>query len=416
MMSLFSSCRKDDDITRPVITIMEPQSGSVHWVTDTLHVLATIKHEKEISEVSIVIRDQYGQKVTVPKYFFPDSKDYLLDADYMINAPGLLSNGYSLTIEATDGSIGNKEYQPIYLQGVNREFQRALALCRPSQLKTYIYSIAEDWEAESIKTLNYGFLKAEISPSQRKLKMIRPQPSALLVYDLDELLEDEWLAASPPFPVFNDLYTDGPLTYLATGNGDIKGVNQYAHVEYTTPVMDTVPQLLHTHSNLVMAFSHSRVGSERFIMQYYTGTGSLKAWKKIGFDIISMFSADNEFCVLFTMDGSICNIYPYHVEDNYLGESIALPDGEIRDVIRVGANDYLIAHSDGIFRYSFDTGNLVFWSIEKDVQNMAFDDLRSLLYCSTVYDIKVFRADNAGLVKQITLLFPIYDILIQYNK
>ena len=416
MVLLSVSCRKEEYSTRPGITILKPQAMSIFRVTDTVQIEARVTHDKDIKQVSIVIRDQDNDAVTVQRYFFPGSSDYMLETDYAINAPLLFSGSYTLTVEATDGVMSTKEYLPIHLMGVEREFQRAIALCRPSQLKTYVYSIAENWEAQSIKTLDYGFLKAELNSHQHKLNVLKPQPSALMVYDLDELREDEYLSASAPFPVFNDLLTDGQLTYVASGNGNILGVNQYGQVQYVTPLMDTVPVLLQTHEDVVLAFSRSRGGPERFIMQYYKGTGSLKAWKKIGFDIISIFSADNEYCLLFAMEGDECHIYRYNVESNYLDESTNLPEGEIRDVVYTGYDDYLIAHSDGIFLYDYDAGNAVLWLVEKDIQNMAYDDLRSLLYCSTIYDIKVLRADNAGLVKQITLLFPIYDIMIQYNK
>ncbi|HSG68681.1 MAG TPA: hypothetical protein VK994_08240 [Bacteroidales bacterium] len=412
----FAACKKDDSGSSPVIEIYTPSSNAAFLVTDTIRVSGKAMHDRELGTVSFVIRNNMNVAVSVPRYFFPNANEFNFDFNYLINAPGLETGNYNLHISASDGMVSSSEYLPLQLKGVDRYFQQTLALCRPSILKTYVYAISDDWQAHSIMSLDYGFIDSEITSSQRKLKLIKPQPSSLLVYDLDDLVEDQWLAASPPYPLFNDIYTTDDLTYVATENGDVKGVNQYGQVQFvTSQSMDTIPQLLHSHDNLLISFNKRRSGADRLIMQYYRTSGVLRMFANVNFDIIRIFSADEDLCILFTEENHFCSLYTYHVEDNYIELLAVMPAGEIRDAVKINANEYLIAHSEGIYRYNYVTGYISFWQPDKDIDHMAYDYTRSLLYCSEGNVIRVFNVNDASLVKEISLPYPVYALHIQYN-
>ena len=412
---LLHSCKKEDD-TRPTISLSSPAENEGFSVGDTIHVTGSVQHNKALSSIKIVIRNKQNVAVTATKYLYTNLSSYNIDADYIIDTPGLQTDAYTLVITASDGQNTTYLFRSIHITGIDKYFEKAIVLCRPNALKTYVYSIDSSGNLDNILSINYGFIDSEIASSQRKLFVLKPEPSILYAYDLDDMVPDPLLEASPPYPLFNKVYFNEKLTYVASANGNIIGANQLGNTVYVTPQNpDTIPLLLHRHYNHILSYCERRGGPQHFIMQNYFGTGVYRASLKITFTIKAMFVADEEYSLLFGNHSDGCSIYEYYIQENILLNQVDFPPGEIRDVVEVSSGNYLIAHSSGIFYYSLSTGFLTEWLPGVIVENMALDTTRMILYCSRDQSVLIFRVDNGTLVQELPIPYPIYNIHIQHN-
>ena len=413
---LLGSCKKDDSVTRPTLDLISPVENAAFNTGDTMEIIGNINHNTTINTVKIVIKDGSNNTVTVPKYLYPASSTYHLEIEYVIDAPSLVSGTYVLVIGISDGQMETNFFVNIRITGVDKFFQKAIVLCRPSILKTYIYSLDSGWHQQNILNLNYGFIDSDISSKERKLYVVKPQPSILYAYDLDDPVPDFWLDASPPYPVFHNVYYNDPLAYVSSANGDIKGLNSFGNTTYLTPQnQDTIPLLLQRHNNVMLSYCKRRGGPEHVVRQNYMGTGVLRTYLKVIFNIAAMFEADNDFCLLFTDNESNSEIHWYHVEENYLDLHINLPEGNIRDVVKISGTDYLIAHDAGIYHYSYKNTYAVEWKFGLDIDFTAFDATRQYLFTAKGQTLTVFRVDTGDLIKQISMPYPVYAIHIQHN-
>jgi len=416
ILLLCGGCKKDEDNSRPDITLNSPVEYASFNVGDTMAVIGRVSHNKILNSVKIVIKDDNDNAITVPQFFYPNSYTYQIDFEYLIDVGGLESGTYTFVVTATDGSLTSNLFRNIMITGVDKQFERVIILTRPSILKTYVYALDELWTLENILNTDYGFTNSEISSGIRKLMMTKPEPSQLMVYDLDDIVEDQWIVAAPPYPVFNDILYDYKITYVASSNGDIKGVNQLGSTIYVTPLnSDTIPYLLHRHQNYMISYAESRGGPNWFISQHYLGTGSFRTITKIDFRIVSMFSMDASSCILFGNHADGSSIYEYHPDEPYLLKIRDLPPGDVIDVVSISPEDYLVAHSDGIYYFSAADGSLIEWMPGFETDNMVYDLTRGLLYCAKGHVVSVFRIDNGDLIQEINLPYPAYAMHIQYN-
>lgn len=413
---LLAACKKDENSSKPEISLYSPVEYASFYVGDTMPVVGRVAHNNMISSIKIVIKDKNTNPVTIPQFLYPNSYTYDLNFGYPIDANALESGMYTLVITATDGSNSSNLFRNIMITGEEKLFEAAVVITRPSILKTYVYSIGWDWELENILNTDFGFTHAELSSRIRKLMLTKPNPSKLLAYDLDDIEEDEWLAAEPPYPLFNDILYDDMLTYVASANGDIKGVNQLGSTVYVTPLnSDTIPYLLHRYQNYMLSYCERRGGPERFLTQHYMGTGVFRTTSKIDFSIVSMFSMETSGCILFGKHEEGCSIYEYHPDEPYLNKMRDLPAGNLIDVVDITSGNYLLAHSAGILYFSANNGHLWEWKPGFQTEIMSFDQTRGLLFCAYGQDISVFRIDTGELVKEFKLSYPVYDLFIQYN-
>ena len=412
---LVQSCEKTDD-TRPLISLSSPADNEGFSVGDTMQITGSVQHNKALSLIKIVIRNKQNVAVTVPKYLYPNSSGYDIDVNYIINAHGLQTDGYTLVITATDEKNTAYLFRSIHIMGVDKYFEKAIVLCRPNALKTYVYSIDSSGNLDNLLSINYGFTDSEITSAQRKLLLVKPEPSILYAYDLDDLVPDPLLEATPPYPFYNKVYFNEKLTYVASSNGNIIGANQFGNTVYVTPQNpDTIPLLLHRHYNHILSYCERRGGPQRFIRQNYFGTGVHRADLKITFTIKAMFVGDEEYSLLFGNHADGCSIYEYYIQENILLNQIDFPPGEIMDVVEVSSGNYLIAHTAGIFQYSDSSGVITEWLAGVVVDKMALDPTRMMLYCSKDQSILIYRVDNGILVQELPIPYPIYNIHIQHN-
>ncbi|MEN8226131.1 MAG: hypothetical protein ABFS05_12310 [Bacteroidota bacterium] len=410
------ACNKPDDNSRPNIYLDAPTEYTNFLVGDTMKVSGAVFHTKPISSLKIAIRDEMNHAVSAPKYLYPSSSSYHFDVDYIIDEAGLATGTYTLAITVSDGQTATNFFRNIRITGLDQYFERLMVFCRPGILKTYVYAIDSAWNLQNVLNLNHGFVDTEINSGDRKLFLVKPEPSILYAFDLDDPVPEPWLLAGPPYPLFNDVFISDQLTYIASANGEIKGLDKLGDIVFVTAQdPDTIPVLLHRHQNIILSYCERRGGPQKLIRQHFIGTGVARDFTTITFSVAAMFDADEEFCLLLGNYEGYSMIYKYQVDENYLGGHTNLPGGNIRDAVKISPDDYLIALDEGIYHYSYASGYISAWRPDIDVEIMAFDETRMLLYCAKGHNVTVFRADNGDLVQEIEMPYPVYDLHIQYN-
>jgi hypothetical protein len=80
------------------------------------------------------------------------------------------------------------------------------------------------------------------------------------------------------------------------------------------------------------------------------------------------------------------------------------------------AGNYLISHDTGIYHYIHASKTLVELLPGVDANAIAYDHTRLLLYFAENEKISVYRVDNAEIIDEIILPYPVLDLHIQYNN
>ncbi|NQT76411.1 MAG: hypothetical protein HQ565_01770 [Bacteroidetes bacterium] len=414
---LIYSCNKTDDGTPPALHISSPDDHDQFSVGDNIHVVGTVTHKFPVKSIKISLWDNFNVPVLNPLYVYPDDYGYNLDEMYPINDASLESGTYILMIAASDGHNTAKVYRTLYITGVQRYFERLLALVQPNTLKTIVYALDTAGNYQDVLELPHGYAGSEISSGQRQLYILKPEPSSMTAYSLDNIAEEYVYAASPPYAVFYDVYYNDQITYVSSGNGNITGLNSTGSTVYVTPQnTDTIPLLLHQHFDLLLSSCNRRGGPEKFIRQHFAGTGVFRAGLNVDFSGAGFFSVDEGSALILGNMTDESSIFVYDVHNNYLADKTDMPPGLIRDAVQISAGNYLISHDAGIYHYIHESKSLYELIPGVEVDAMAYDYTRLLLYYAEGAKISVYMMENAEIIDEITLPYPVLKLHIQYNN
>jgi len=419
MFIFFSSCKKNKDKPLPQIMLTFPRELDAFIVGDSIPVIAQITHTMEIVSVKVVLVNAEGIPVLVPKYIYPGSTSYALDYEYPITK-NLQSGNYSLLVSAGDGSNTAKVYTQLMISGVGRFFEQAIAICQPNSLNTYVYGIDADGDYENILNLDHGYIDSDISSDHRQLYILKPSPDILIAYNLDSLVEIDFsVNASPPYPEFHSVsyFQFSPLAYVPNANGEIRGYNSQGSPIFITPLnTDTIPLQCYRHDNMMLAYCVRRGGPERFIRQYYEGTGVYRAGLKININVVDIFSLDPDQAVVFGNDDTTARAYVYDITGNAFYSEISMPEGIVSQLAEVSTGRYLIGHENGIYLYNHNDASMSLWLSGISVDVLVYDDLSQYVYYAVENEVYVHRFSDAALLQQVLLPYEVANLLIQYNN
>jgi hypothetical protein len=411
------SCEKTDDGTPPALHIFSPDDHDVFSVGDSIHVVGTVTHKFPVKSIKITLWDNFNVPVLDPLYVYPNDYGYNLDEMYPINDASLVSGIYILLIVASDGQNTTKVYRTLHITGVDRYFERLLAVGQPNTLKTIVYAVDTAGNYQNILDLPHGYSGSGISSGQRQLYMLKPEPSTMTAYNLDDIVEEYVYTASPPYPVFYDVYYHDQLTYVSSGNGNITGLNSTGSTVYVTPQnIDTIPLLLHQHFDLLLSACSRRGGLEKFIRQHFSGTGVFRVGLNVDFSAAGFFSIDEGSALILGNMTDESSIFVYDINGNYLAGKADMPPGLIRDAVQISTGNYLISHDKGIYHYIHASKTLVELLPGVDANAIAYDHTRLLLYFAENEKISVYSFDLDMIVDEIMLPYPVVRLHIQFNN
>jgi hypothetical protein len=411
------ACERVDDGTPPVLTLLLPDNNTEYAVGDSIHVVGTVTHKFPIRSVKVSLLNKQNIPVLPPEYLFPDAYGYNIDLKYPIDDPGLETGSYTLQVSASDGHNTVNAWRTLGVNGIPRNMEGLIAICVSGNLKTIVYAIDSSAAYTELLSLQHGYTASAINSSSGMLYLVRPEPSGLKAYELDGMEEAYTFEAAPPFPVFYDLYHEGGLSYLATGNGGITGVDGSGSAEYVTPLNnDSIPRLVFKHQNHVIAYCERRGGPEKYFRQYYAGTGVFRAGLQVDFTAVSLFNLDESHMIVTGNKEGESGIYTFDVANNFFTAKKDMPPGGIVAAVQLAAWRYMIAHTAGIYHYDHTSQYLSEYMPGMEADALAYDDTGGLLFIGRGAVIGVYEQATAGLLQEITLPHEIVALHIRYNR
>lgn len=413
-MSLDACSKKED--TPPGITVLSPNELQVFVAGDSIPVIADISHSSEITSVKVSLLNSEYITVVQPRYFYPGSSTFKLDIFFETEV-SLSSGVYNLLLSATGSGNTRNTYVSIMISGEVLIFERMLAVCNQNNLKTPVYEFDLQGNYQKIIDFDHPCVDSDISSFHRQLILIKPEPSILFAYNLDDLSIDYTFGAILPYPEFFDVDCGVFLsTDIATANGDIISLNQGGgQIMKTSTSADTVPKLVHRNFSRYIAYCEKRSGPKQFIRQYWD-TGILRADLAVDIKVIQLCGIDALRVVLFgNEDGQAC-IYTYWVDDVFVDQKIEIPGGEMKCVVQTGTAEFLIGHEDGIFYYDNASGSVTEWIPGKNADAMAYDLLRDIVVVADGKDVSFYHAADGSPAGEAVLPYPVLQLHVQNNK
>jgi len=415
---MFFSCNKDEDNLIPQIVIFSPSEFANYKIEDTIDISAKITDETNISVIEIVIVNTNYLPVTESIVIYPNTKSFVVNAELCIDDINLNSGTYYVKIRAYDGTNEKNLFRAVSISGIQREFKNIITV---NQVNTNNFNI---YKIDSVSTLLFtyqgDYISAAINNNYHQFYICGNVNSNLNTYNLNtnslvwSVLPDN----NPPFPSFENLNFDNDILYVSFSKSFVKGFNRYADINYTsTTISGYKPLKTIRFNNYFIVEEKSNVSDLRLLSTYYFPTGALKNSTNLPCKINKMFLKNNSEIYIFGNDlNNKAFMSWYHIENQTFYNPHSLPAAQLKDVVKLNANNYLIIIADKIYWYQEISNSLTVFADNINAEIINFEDISQLVVVSEGNKLLFFNFPTGSIVGEKTLNFPIKDILIQYKK
>jgi len=413
-VSLFSSCKKEDDIA-PVVSIQTPIGGS-YSVNDTISVQAKISDNETIVSVRIRLINMDNQQVVSPYTYSVNASSYQLNANFVIDNLYLESGEYYLVVEADDGINTGKDFVSIQVGALTRVLEDVLVV-EKDNLQTHIYSVLNG--KLLLKTFNMEYQDFLYNPYSEQYIFLSKK-GILTAYDKEEL-ESVWSISNLKDPLhefYGQLLYKDKLVYVSSYTGAIQVFDGNGNLVKQANTIDTEGQVSQFFFGMdkIMAFKEPYVFGDDKIEELNEVTGASVQTYEIDFSPEQLLFVDDELCVVFGNrynKAKACSLSTMYNVVHPFGD---FGNREFGDAFKHTNYLYIISLDQEILEYDLSNGNERILESTQTNTHFFYEDLYEKLYF--VDDKKIFNLNFPAVGSQLfyTNNRTIDDLVFVYNK
>ncbi|MCD4664268.1 MAG: hypothetical protein K8R68_03285, partial [Bacteroidales bacterium] len=163
------SCKKEEDLQHPVITIDQPAENLHFSVMDTIPVSAGITDDNNIVSIKVVLVNEKFTPVLDAYYYYPETKSYNLNIYYPIDDYYMKRGSYYIQIRAEDGTNFKNKFRKVYINEVPVNFELVVVITQKDENLLKVSGINDSLEIEPLFEINGDFASSEISSRHQHL-------------------------------------------------------------------------------------------------------------------------------------------------------------------------------------------------------------------------------------------------------
>ena len=417
----FSSCKKEEKVRAPVVTIVTPGNGFDLSVPDTLDVVVDVSGEQAIEQVSFTLTNADGVPISAPLYSAPASNPARLEVVIPITSDLLASGRYTLTVQASSGDMHGKDYTEIDIIGTPLRLRRVLAIGRPDEGSVSVHVIDSTGSISLANTLLMDLGGAAVSSAARTFAMVGSIQGPLIAFGPDGV-QVPWqkpnLSGSGiPWFTSLDLCADGRY-HVGTTDGTLRGYNAATGATervYDLSVNFRARSTCLVEQRLVVA-QVDQTGSAWQLGVYQASSGAMVAEQVLERTVVAMFKRDGTHVLLFGNDNG-----QGMVEDHDLmndgGWEPTTWNSNINAVERLDANTYLVALADGsLERFTYSNAGSITIATIADMRDLSLDPASGLIYAAAGTDVLAINPQNGQTLANYGIGVPVHHVLPLLNR
>lgn len=409
------SCQKGTDDIFPVIDIQAPPENTKYEVFDTIEVRAFISDNKIISSAGVTLVNKNKIPVTNVSFKYPGTGTYQLVSDLVLSDKYIESGDYYVQVQASDGNNVKYQYQPVRIEGIEKQVMGYIVLTSPGSLATNVHRLTSEFIPDTSFIFPHRYQFSMMNPFYEHFYMVTPSPSRIHCFGLTRL-EEQWIEyASLPYPAFLDGVVNKE-TWLSTLNGDILAYNSSGRVVFRTPVLQgfKIP-VFNVGEVFVNAEAVSNDGNVRYFTTYFKTSGLMYYSVGVMEDIIAIEPMQNK-AVIFANEINGLVINEFDPENlNSITKLYYLPDIRFDMVRRAEDGIYLCIASDRVFKYDYSQNSMSLF-YDEDTDILGYDEINGLVFVNAGADLIVLDGSSGEVYRTITFAEPVLDFHVIYNK
>lgn len=411
---LIMSCERESDSVPPVVEYLAPEPLSLISLPDTLTVKANITDDKVLKLVVLNLLNENKIPCVMGQYYYPETKDFLLNSIIPLEDKGLKSGLYEIQIVAFDGENTNFEYREIELREIQLAIDGYIVLTAPLGFTTNVFRLNNDFSADTQLVIPETFHLCGIHSSWQEFFFVTGEPSVITAYD-PESFQVMWeVHAAPPRPEFTGIFPDADLLF-ATANGDAGIISGTGNIILRTPVY---PDMTITHiaadENYIYTAHRSLSGDIDQLTVYYRITGFQMDERKLPVAISGLAPLESSVLVFMNESPGI-QWAEYDPEELTLTYIDDLPQEILKGIEMIPEYRMFLLTERCVMVYNYLTGQISDFT-DQPYDFCRYDEYSDVVFMGKDKTVTGIALLTGSLVKEIEFQDKVVDFQILYNK
>ncbi|MBN1337793.1 MAG: hypothetical protein JXA03_00640 [Bacteroidales bacterium] len=413
------SCKKEVADRHPAVIFLSPSEGRlIDLAVDTsVFVKAVISDDNNITliDVSIVDKDFNG---VMPSYQFnPNTAEYTLGFEYLIEGAGIEGGDYYIGIRAEDGTNIKRAYRSIEIKALQSE-PDALIILSGGQDHIVIDRFNPLLERENTFTVVSDYAASAISPSGNILYIAGRYLSNLTALNITtgEAIWDIPEMINPPNHNRNCLYINGDI-FVSFYNEFIRGYNEQGGITTASPLYpgEHAGNIVFQ-DNLILAVIDDPAAGTSSLITFHYGAGTRKQSLPVQFDVIKLIpSGDRDVIIIGnTKNENKGTLKIFNVFTGIL-TSCADMEAEAMAASAYGANKIFISSENGLYLLDVEYNSLDLIKETGDYQVLNYEPWLDALFAVRGNSIEALDIPSMDIIKTMSFSEQVLNIHSAYS-
>ncbi len=413
---LLCGCRKDQDETGPSVSIVSPPGSHTIYVPDTIKVIVDVRDDNVVRTVRIALNDANGVPIVPTIVEHIDAPSVTIDRSLIVNSETIISDAYTIAIQASDGDNTTSAFRTIYIQGTPLRTRALYVVPASGGDIIKIDSVG----VQSVVTSLSPVTAAEVNSHTASLYLAGDlfAPLQIIPTDGQHSIGQIPNQNAQEIPYFTHVHTDrsDDRTYVSTNDGRIRGYKGSTSPVFTAEALvDHRPYATVIAGNRLVAEQVMLGTMLRKLVIYGYGSGVILDQQPIDVVVEEMFARTPQQILVFGNRDGNGVIQSRNVNSGGVFEMRVFNDTPIRAVSRINMNEYALALEDQVVRWTY-TDNSASPLLSTACSDVAYDEANGILYAGTQQQILVVDPMLGNLVNTITVPVEVGGLLPLYNR
>jgi hypothetical protein len=400
-----------------MITITSPIENQQFILPDSVLVIADISDDKKITNLMVGLCNSDFISVIPMIYFYPESSEYHLEMQMVIDNADLATGDYYLFIRAEDEEGFKNEYLMLQIVGIPKELEGIIVLTEMGNAEIGIFAIEPEGDTEFLFEVSSDFSSSEIDSKNRMLYISGIDMYDITAFNIDTKQMEWQREAFPPLPMHapNCSFFD-EILYISYATNFIFGFRYNGSLVFNTTIEESkLPSRLVKYEDYLIADLQSKTGGLMYLATYYLVSGAEKQRMNIDYKVVDFLNTGAGNCLIIANVNEIGTLRLYNPYQNV--ESFLLDTPErIVSSARINDSNYIIGLENSVYAFDLSQNSLVNIFPGQASSRIRFDPINQMIFITGYHIITIISYPELQIQNTIPLQDSILNMHLFYNK
>jgi len=415
---LFFSCKKDNNVGYPTVSILAPAALTTFNVFDTVTIKASASDASKLQSVQVYVINSQNTPV-LPSYSVPiTGSSMTFSVPYILNNIHLASGTYNIVVDAYNGTNDTKAYRQIYIDAVPTVREAVYAITR-NHSGIHLWKLDSLFNVTLSATQGGDYSSSDISAYYQQLYISAADSGNVTAYAVpvgSQIWTVPGIISSTPY--FTNVYAYGDAVYASYYNDYVKYYNNAGAIQSNTATATGYyPIKTCIWSNYLFVEEKYISSTIRNLVLFYAATGGAYQQSNLPGPVVAMYGMDyNDVFVFGNTNSGTGYLQQYNISGNLFYSPVVMPSAKILSVAQIDTQTYLVGFDNGsIYLYTYNPNSIAPYINGITASHLQYDVANNMIIASSGTSVYEYNYSTLGLVHTANLGDSVLNVHVLYN-